>query len=110
MSAACRGRSSYEGSAVIIRLNGRFDQYSHEALRAGFALVRTSATIDLRNATLAAAALGEIMALANRVGVENVELINPDPLMRKILKVTQLDRVLAVHDANTCADRYARSA
>jgi anti-anti-sigma regulatory factor len=95
---------------VIIRFNGQFDQYAQAALREGLGLVRTSATIDLSGATLTAAALGEIMALANRIGTKNVELINPDPLMRKILKVTELDRVLAVHDTGHGSDRYARSA
>ena len=95
---------------MIIRFNGQFDQYAQAALRDGLGMVRTCATIDLSGATLAAAALGEIMALANRIGPENVELINPDPLMRKILKVTQLDRVLAVHDADHRSERYARSA
>jgi anti-anti-sigma regulatory factor len=95
---------------VIIRFNGQFDQYAQAALREGLGMVQTSATIDLSGATLAAAALGEIVALANRIGPEKVELINPDPLMRKILKLTQLDRVLAVHDTDRRFDRYARSA
>ena len=84
---------------MIVRLNGRFDAYSQEALRAGFNLVRGPVTIDLQNATLAAAALGEIMALANRIGIQNVELIDPGPLLRKILALTQLDRVLPVRNS-----------
>lgn len=81
---------------MIIRMNGEFDSRTQMASREGFNWVTSRCTIDLQNATLSASALGEIMVLANRIGIENVTLANPNPMMRKILSVTQLDRVLRV--------------
>jgi hypothetical protein len=81
---------------MIIRLRGQFGASEQSALRAGFDWVSSSATIDLQNATLGAGALGEIMVLAKRVGSENVSLVKPTPLTRRVLSLTQLDRVLSV--------------
>jgi anti-anti-sigma regulatory factor len=87
------------GFLVIIRLRGQFGAFEQSALRAGFDWVSSSASIDLQNATLGAGALGEIMALAKRVGSENVTLVKPTPLTRRVLSLTQLDRVLSVYAA-----------
>jgi hypothetical protein len=81
---------------MVIRLNGQFGYSQQRAMREAFEWVTGPVTIDLENATLEANALGEIMILANRVGSQNVRLINPTVIMRRILSVTHMDRVLSV--------------
>ena len=81
---------------MIIRLSGEFGVSEQSAMREAFQWVTGPVTIDLQNATLAANALGEIMSLANRIGPQNVRLVNPTVIMRKILSLTHLDRVLSV--------------
>jgi anti-anti-sigma regulatory factor len=83
---------------MIIRLKGEFGASQQSSMRDAFQWVTGPVTIDLQNATLAANALGEIMLLANRVGLENVRLINPTVTMRKILSLTHFDQVLSVSD------------
>jgi anti-anti-sigma regulatory factor len=81
---------------MIIRLRGEFGVSEQSAMREAFQWVTGPVTIDLQNATLAANALGEIMVLGNRIGPQNVRLVNPTVIMRKILSLTHLDRVLSV--------------
>jgi hypothetical protein len=95
---------------MIVRLNGEFGASTQFALREGFDRITGPVTIDLRNASLAAAALGEIMLLANRIGVRNVTLANPAPMTRKILSVTHLDRVLRVTAVGDVSEEYQKSA
>jgi anti-anti-sigma regulatory factor len=93
---------------MIIRLNGEFGFSEQSAMRDAFQWVTGPVTIDLQNATLAANALGEIMLLANRIGLENVRLVNPNVVMRKILSLTHFDQVLSV--SNDFAPMYDKSA
>jgi anti-anti-sigma regulatory factor len=94
---ACMPWELWRGERLmIIRLNGEFGGSEQSAMRDAFQWVTGPVTIDLQNATLAANALGEIMLLANRIGLQNVRLINPTVSMRKILSLTHLDRVLSV--------------
>jgi hypothetical protein len=81
---------------MVIRLNGEFGVSQQSALRDAFQWVTGPVTIDLENATLTANALGEIMLLANRIGLQNVRLVNPTVFMRKILSLTHFDQVLSV--------------
>src|SRR5665213_314720 len=99
------------GSAfMIVRMNGQFGAATQFALRESFDWITGPVTIDLRNASLAAAALGEIMLLANRIGIRNVTLANPAPITRKILSVTHLDRVLRVTAVGDVSEEYQKSA
>jgi anti-anti-sigma regulatory factor len=91
-------------------MNGQFDTFTQPALREGLNWITSSVTIDLEHAYLTATALGEIMILANRVGAHNVTLANPNPMMQKILSVTQLDRVLSVTSAGLGRKQYLKSA
>jgi anti-anti-sigma regulatory factor len=94
---ACMPWELWRGERLmIIRLNGEFGVSEQSAMRDAFQWVTGPVTIDLQNATLAANALGEIMLLANRIGLQNVRLVNPTVIMRKILSLTHLDRVLSV--------------
>jgi anti-anti-sigma regulatory factor len=79
-----------------VRLNGTFDIYTQAALREGLQWVRGPVKIDLSDAWLTSAGLGELLRLANRIGPANMELTNPTPVMRKILSVTNIDRLLRV--------------
>jgi len=95
---------------MIVRMNGQFGAATQFALRESFDWITGPVTIDLRNASLAAAALGEIMLLANRIGIRNVTLANPAPITRKILSVTHLDRVLRVTAVGDVSEEYQKSA
>lgn len=81
---------------MLIRLRGQFGAPEQTALRAGFDWVSSAATIDLQDATLTAGALGEFVVLANRIGSQNVNLVKPTPIARKMLSLTHLDRILSV--------------
>jgi anti-anti-sigma regulatory factor len=85
-----------EATGMVVRLNGQFDIYTQSALREGLRWVRGPVVIHIGDAWLASAALGELLALANRIGPANVELADPSPFMRKILAITQIDRILRV--------------
>jgi hypothetical protein len=79
-------------------------------IREGFSWITNPVTLDLENAYLAAGALGEILHLANRIGIDNVKLANPTPMMRKILATTHLDRVLKVISTDESRALYKKSA
>jgi len=95
---------------VVVRLNGEFDHRTQAALREGFAWITGPVIIDLSHAWLAAAGLGEVMALAKRIGIENVILADPTPIMRRILAVTQIDRVLSVRLLENVTPLYKKTA
>jgi anti-anti-sigma regulatory factor len=95
---------------MIVRMTGEFDSRTQAAIREGFNWITNAVTIDLENAYLAAGALGEILRLANRIGIENVKLANPTPMMRKILATTHLDRVLDVINPDDLRALYKKSA
>jgi hypothetical protein len=53
---------------MVVRLSGQFDIYTQSALREGLRWVRGPVVIHIGDAWLASAALGELLALANRIG------------------------------------------
>jgi anti-anti-sigma factor len=82
---------------LIVRLNGHFDSCAQPALHEAFNWIAGPVTIDLRNNTsLGAAALAELVMLARRLGDQRVTVVNPSPLMRRLIAATRLDRVLHV--------------
>jgi anti-anti-sigma regulatory factor len=93
---------------MIVRLNGDFGSGTQPALRDAFRWITSPVTIDIANAWLGSVALGEVVYLAKRIGSENVTLANPAPMMRRVLTVSQLDRLLRVTPAGPgCADPRA---
>jgi anti-anti-sigma regulatory factor len=95
---------------MIVRMTGEFDSRTQMGIREGFSWITSPVTLDLENAYLAAGALGEILHLANRIGIDNVKLANPTPMMRKILATTHLDRVLKVISTDESRALYKKSA
>lgn len=81
---------------MIVRLNGDFDSRTQPALHEGFGWITGPVTIDVASAWLSATALGEIACLAKRIGMQNVTLSNPGPILRRVLTISRLDRIIRV--------------
>jgi anti-anti-sigma regulatory factor len=79
---------------LIVRLTGHFDSWAQPELRNAFNCVESPVIIDLRHASLGAAALAELVWLARRLGDLRVTIANPSPLLRRLIVEMKLDRVL----------------
>ena len=81
---------------MIIRLKGEFDAHTQDALRSALSWVEGPVKIDITEAHLSAAALGEIVILAHRIGSRKVTILNPSPIMRRILSLTGISSIIGV--------------
>lgn len=81
---------------MIVYLRGEFDSCAQPALREAFHWITGPVTFDVSDAWLGAAALGEIVCLAKRIGSDSVTLSNPPPVMRRLFAVSQLDRIIHI--------------
>jgi anti-anti-sigma regulatory factor len=96
----------WEGDLVIVHLRGEFDSCAQPALREAFHWITGPVTLDVADAWLGAAALGEIVCLAKRIGLPNVTLLNPPPVMRRLLAVSQLDRIIRITNGDAATHTH----
>ena len=90
--------------AVIVRLAGELDLYNAEDVRAALAqaLAATPSRIVVDMAAVEfvdSTALGVLVEARSRLGHDALLLAAPQPETRRTLKISGLDRHLAVHDS-----------
>lgn len=95
---------------MVVRLSGTFDYNTQAALREGLEWVNGPVVIDVKDAWLTAAALGEIMLLAKRIGIADITLANPSPIMRRVLTLTHCDQLFRIISYVEASGSYLQSA
>ncbi len=84
--------SSVKDSTISLR--GDLDPSSVTGLRATFAGMTSSDTIDMSGVRMiTSAALIEFLTLANRVSPRKIVLLNSQPTVVRLLRILGLDRV-----------------
>ncbi|MBI6910751.1 STAS domain-containing protein [Pseudomonas sp. SIMBA_059] len=94
---------SLDGKQLTIAITGRFDFGSHQQFREAyerFYKVPDAYTVDLKQATyLDSSALGMLLLLRDHAGGDDsqVTLINCSPDVRKILAISNFDKLFDIN-------------
>ena len=92
---------SLDGKELTIAIKGRFDFGSHQAFRDAyerFYKVPQTYIVDLKEATyLDSSALGMLLLLRDHAGnAADVRVINSNPDVRKILAISNFEKLFAI--------------
>jgi anti-anti-sigma factor len=92
---------SADGSQLTMTIDGRFDFNIHSEFRNAYRdlPVTTKFVVDLAKATfMDSSAMGMLLLLREHVGEkkENIRLLNCNPEVRKILSISNLDKMFVV--------------
>ena len=94
---------SLDGKTLTIAIKGRFDFGSHQAFRDAyerFYKVPQVYIVDLKETTyMDSSALGMLLLLRDHAGGDNseVRIINSSPDVRKILAISNFDKLFDIH-------------
>ena len=94
---------SLDGKKLTIAIKGRFDFGSHQAFRDAyerFYKVPQVYIVDLKETTyMDSSALGMLLLLRDHAGGDNseVRIINSSPDVRKILAISNFDKLFDIH-------------
>jgi anti-anti-sigma factor len=92
---------STDGSELTIAVDGRFDFNLHSDFRNAYRDLppETRFVIDLRDTTfMDSSAMGMLLLLREHAGEKsaNIRLLNCSPDVRKVLKISNLDKIFAM--------------
>jgi len=94
---------STDGEQLVIRVSGRFDFSAHQEFRDAYELLPDRPRryrVDMQETHyLDSSALGMLLLLRDHAGGDNaeVELVNCNPSVRKILTISNFEQLFTIH-------------